>query len=122
VANGGEGGQNRTPTLLARLGQALQGEASGAAASAPICRVAHRHDRLSRGLHEHPPPPCPPNGCAHCGSEIGERTVDAVPVLHTIRPPAPLWLHFTCSYTWHEQRLARAAAALPDEPAHGEPA
>lgn len=122
VASGGESGQSRTPTLLARLGQALRAEASGTAASAPISRVAHRHDRLSRWLREHPPPPCPPDRCAHCGGEIGERAHDAVPVLHTIRPPAPLWLHLTCSYTWHEQRMAAAAAALSDETAPGEPA
>ena len=121
VANGGKSGQSRTPTLLAHLGQALRAEAPSPAASAPVSRVARRHDRLSRWLREHPPPPCPPDRCAHCGGDIGERAHDAVPVLHTIRPPAPLWLHLTCSYTWHEQRLAAAAAALPDEPAAGEP-
>ena len=121
VANGGKSGHSPAPGLLAHLGQALQAESPDPAVSAPVSRIARRHDRLSRWLREHPPPSCPPDRCAHCGGEIGERAHDAVPVLHTIRPPAPLWLHLACSYAWYEQRLAAAVAALTDEPAPGEP-
>jgi hypothetical protein len=118
VADGGEGGESRgpaAPDLLARLGQALRPRrARGKGGDGPDAAsgVARRHDRLNRWLIDHPPAPCPPGRCAHCGGDIGERAGDALPVLRSVRPIAPVWLHLRCHGDWHGRRLAAADAAL----------
>ncbi len=114
VANGGEGGESRPsgPALLAQLAEGLQLRHSPSIGSPPVSRAARRHDQLNRWLSGHPPAPCPPDRCAHCGGSIGERAKDAVPVLRSLRPAEPIWLHLDCGRDWYDHRLAAADAAL----------
>jgi hypothetical protein len=116
VVNGGEGGENRrpAPALLVQLDEALQLQQPPPVGQPPVSRAPRRHDQLSRWLSAHPPAPCPPDRCGHCGSAIGERAKESVPVLRSLWPADPIWLHLPCYRDWYDRRLAAADAALAD--------
>ncbi len=69
-------------------------------------------DRINRWLAAHPPAPCPPDQCAHCGGFIDARGSNAVAVLRTLEPGQVLWLHSGCHHPWYQGRRQQAREAV----------
>lgn len=69
-------------------------------------------DKAHRWLLANPPPPCPPDQCAHCGGFIDARGTNAVAVLRTLEPGEALWIHSGCHYPWYQARRQQAREAV----------
>jgi hypothetical protein len=105
VANDGESGESAAAPDLHGDPDQAPGQPTA---------IQEYRDRIQRWLAAHPPPPCDPNRCAHCGEAIDAWGTGTLAVLRALTPPDPLWLHVECHHPWYRARLAQVRAALTD--------